>query len=558
MVNIAILDGYVDEPAIFGVPPFISPYPRYIAGAIVKAGYKVDYYTIDQWRNKNFLMKKYDYLIAIGGAIVPGKYLRSSPASIKELQKIADEFQGTKILAGPVSSFGFNSKEAHELKNHYDFFAIGDPDAWTYDFFTNVNPSRRERTNEEWKEFPILGANIVNMHPDYPVPLIAEIEMYKGCVRYASGGCLFCSEVLYGKPRMRGIEDIQKEINALYKRGIVNFRLGGATCIFTYMAEEVNLREGNFRPNPDAINKLFKGIWKQSTGIKVLHTDNANPEVIASYPDESEKIIETLVNYTTPGNVLSFGLESADPVVKEKNNLNATPEQVLFAISLVNKHGRQTGTNGMPKLLPGINFIGGLEGETNESYSLNKKFLEEIIQRNLIVRRVNVRQVASVRHRFKKINKKRFFEFKNYVRGYFDSIMLQRMLPAGNVVKEVFIELNIGEEAYGRQIGTYPLLIKFPYKIKPSCFVNAKIYQHGSRSVHAIDTEFNLNQAPYSIIRRLPAINDRMAISIVRNRPFNDIKEISKIINDNNAVAFLSNYTTINESSWKDKIVVNV
>ena len=34
MLKIALLDGYVDEPTCLGVPPYISPYPRYIAGSI--------------------------------------------------------------------------------------------------------------------------------------------------------------------------------------------------------------------------------------------------------------------------------------------------------------------------------------------------------------------------------------------------------------------------------------------------------------------------------------------------------------------------------------------
>ena len=34
MLKVTILDGYIDEPACLGVPPYISPYPRYIAGAI--------------------------------------------------------------------------------------------------------------------------------------------------------------------------------------------------------------------------------------------------------------------------------------------------------------------------------------------------------------------------------------------------------------------------------------------------------------------------------------------------------------------------------------------
>ena len=46
-----ILDGYVDEPACLGVPPYISPYIRTVAGALASRGFAVHYLTIDQLRN---------------------------------------------------------------------------------------------------------------------------------------------------------------------------------------------------------------------------------------------------------------------------------------------------------------------------------------------------------------------------------------------------------------------------------------------------------------------------------------------------------------------------
>ena len=48
-----IIDGYVDEPACLGVPPYLSPYPRYIAGALRERGLSesdIHYLTIDTLR----------------------------------------------------------------------------------------------------------------------------------------------------------------------------------------------------------------------------------------------------------------------------------------------------------------------------------------------------------------------------------------------------------------------------------------------------------------------------------------------------------------------------
>src|SRR2546427_10712345 len=38
-MKVVILDGYVDDPSNFGGPPYISPYPRYLAGAVRDAGH---------------------------------------------------------------------------------------------------------------------------------------------------------------------------------------------------------------------------------------------------------------------------------------------------------------------------------------------------------------------------------------------------------------------------------------------------------------------------------------------------------------------------------------
>ncbi len=44
-LSVTLVDGYVDEPAHFGVPPYISTYPRFTAGALVDAGVPHDQIT---------------------------------------------------------------------------------------------------------------------------------------------------------------------------------------------------------------------------------------------------------------------------------------------------------------------------------------------------------------------------------------------------------------------------------------------------------------------------------------------------------------------------------
>ena len=63
MARYLILDYYIDEPACFGVPPFISPYVRYCYGAIKAASseHEVDYLTIDELRLTDLVVDDNDY-----------------------------------------------------------------------------------------------------------------------------------------------------------------------------------------------------------------------------------------------------------------------------------------------------------------------------------------------------------------------------------------------------------------------------------------------------------------------------------------------------------------
>jgi hypothetical protein len=119
-------------------------------------------------------------------------------------------------------------------------------------------------------------------------------------------------------------------IEAILKAGCTNFRLGGQSCIFSYMADGIGEMDPP-KPNVDALTELLASISKLE-GIEVLHTDNANPAVISEHPKEAREVTKAIAEHCTSGNVLAFGLESADPRVAVENNLNASAEQTLNAI----------------------------------------------------------------------------------------------------------------------------------------------------------------------------------------------------------------------------------
>ena len=103
-----LLDGYVDEPTALGVPPYLSPYPRYVAGMLACHGLEVTYFTADQWRDDPAIGETLSaappsaLLVAVAGLTVPGHYKGGTPLSFSELTAILSTFPGTAVVGGPI------------------------------------------------------------------------------------------------------------------------------------------------------------------------------------------------------------------------------------------------------------------------------------------------------------------------------------------------------------------------------------------------------------------------------------------------------------------------
>ena len=73
------------------------------------------------------------------------------------------------------------------------------------------------------------------------------------------------------------------------------------------------------------------------------------------------------------------------------------------------------------------------------------------------------------------LNKSLFQKFKRKVRSEIEQPMLQKMLPEYSEVKDVYTEKHDGNTTFGRQLGSYPLLIGIPGKHKLNEFIDVKI-----------------------------------------------------------------------------------
>ncbi|MBN1503374.1 radical SAM protein [Candidatus Woesearchaeota archaeon] len=474
-----ILDCYTDEPSGLGVPPYMGVYPRYIYGYLKKKAEKINYLTIDDLRleihykgqlkesrktnikvynltNKNTrkILDETDILIVIAGVHVPGKYLSAVPGTLYEVTDLLKNIKCRKVLTGPGATVFGSRLEGGKFSEKADFL-----------MFEEIIPDFI-RDYDEIREASIRGAEIVRQ---VPYLLIAEIETARGCAK--SVPCSFCTEPLKNKMEFRKIDDIINEIKSLNNFGIKYFRLGKQSDFFAWSENDIELMLRRVRNECD---------------IKVLHIDNIDPVNV------TEAKVKHVVKYCTPGNVAALGVESFDKDVVKSNNLNTLPETAIKAIRIINSYGAEIGENGMPKFLPGINILFGLINESRRTHEENMKYLQKILDENLLLRRINIRQVAifpgtqlhiECGNKYIKKNKKYYWKWRDEIRQKIDNPMLKRLVPKGTILKDVRMEVHEGNVTFGRQIGTYPLIVGVKEKLDTGKFYNIKITDHMLRSV---------------------------------------------------------------------------
>ena len=572
-LRVVLIDAYTDEPAGLGVPPYLGIYPRYAYGAVKAATpeSEVVYLTVDEIRllggreitlnvkrgltpnTVRNVLKTAELIVWIGGLHTPGKYLSAVPGSLTEAMILFTSDivnpNAVKVIGGPTfmgsAAYGgmrVKNEDIKSIEESVDYVVIGDLEAFLHDFVAyRLDDVKRTRSYGELNEYAVKGAEVVTQHPGYPNRVIIEIETQRGCPK-AMGieGCSFCTEpVRYPVVENRPVEDVAAEVKALYELGVRRFRIGRQSCIFSYMAEP------NGRvpiPNPDAVVELFKQVRKAAPNLLTLHADNANPAVIANYPGEAEVIAKAMVKYGTPGNVVAFGLESADPRVARVNNLNATAEETAEAVRILNRIGAVRGYNGMPWLLPGINLLFGLPGETKRSYKLTFKFLKDLLDEGLMIRRINIRQVVVFpgtplwKMKTRISGHKRLFQHYKYkIRHEIDLPMLKRVIPVGTIMRDVMAEVHRNGLTYGRQIGSYPILVGIPKMIELGKFYDVMVVDHGFRSITAIPLPIDVNRESPKILRLIPGIGERKLTSVLRRRPFKSPQEFFDVVGDETA-----------------------
>jgi radical SAM superfamily enzyme with C-terminal helix-hairpin-helix motif len=544
-----ILDGYVDEPTALGVPPYLSPYPRYVAGAFALAGVPYHYMTVDSWRHSPELQEatradSQTLLVVISGLTVPGHYRGGTPITLPELTRVAESCAGRVLVGGPIRhgftmTGGTTALEAQGLAGGN--IVVGDLDEAVVRVLAGVDPGRPNRPLSAVAERAVAGASIVGQHPGFP-HIICEIESARGCERLEH--CSFCTEGLQEGLDFRSHEAIVGEVEALAANGTRHFRLGKQPNFFAWPGRRAE--NGVVAPDPEAIAALYRDIRRVAPELQTLHIDNVNPGFVASFPDECLDIARTISTYNTSGDVAAMGIESLDPAVVTRNRLKCSPQDSRKAIEIINRAGRGRRNRGLPDLLPGINLLYGLPGESAATYELNMAFLERLIEDDLLVRRINVRQVmvfpGTPLHDWSggsqpKLNKGRFKRFK---RRLFESVerpMLEQVAPVGTLLRGVVPEFRDGDVTFGRPLASYPLLVGIPFVLELGQPLDVIVVSHGFRSVTGLPWPLPVNSLPEKGWSAIPGVGQKRARRMRGGVPFGSLEHLLSSLDEPSVLA---------------------
>ena len=142
-------------------------------------------------------------------------------------------------------------------------------------------------------------------------------------------------------------------------------------------------------------------------------------------------------------------------------------------------------------------------------------------------------------------HKNEFKKFKIKVREQIERPLLKKLLPTGSVLTGLFTEKHDGKLTFGRQIGSYPLLVGIPGVFELHEFVDVKVVDYGYRSITAVPYPLDINTAPRQTIEAIPGIGKKRAIRILANRPFKSKEELAESLDDEEASRELLKFVKI-------------
>ncbi|MBW7856846.1 MAG: hypothetical protein H3C43_00740, partial [Leptonema sp. (in: Bacteria)] len=187
----------------------------------------------------------------------------------------------------------------------------------------------------------------------------------------------------------------------------------------------------------------------------------------------------------------------------------------------------------------------------------NYRFLKNILDRGLLVRRINIRQVVSYKNtkieREQRKNRKgkqsqrkhiilekskvekRFIYYRDKIRKEIDHTFLKKNFPIGVVLDEVIIEAQNPGYYLARPLGSYPITIKIPTDDLQATEAKQNgrpcrvvITGFEERSIQALNYPVDLHKLGRKALETLPGLSKKQAVDLFLRLGQNQVSDAEK------------------------------
>jgi radical SAM superfamily enzyme with C-terminal helix-hairpin-helix motif len=173
-----------------------------------------------------------------------------------------------------------------------------------------------------------------------------------------------------------------------------------------------------------------------------------------------------------------------------------------------------------------------------DTFEINYRCLAEIMERGLLLKRINIRQVLPFpgtplygkKIRASSAVENRFRYYRERIRSEIENPMLESIYPPGTVLRESQILETHAGYSYGKQISSYAITAKFPLELPVMSFHDALVVAHRERSLIALPFPADINTLPQKALELVPGIGKKRAADIILKRPFRSIDEARELL----------------------------
>jgi radical SAM superfamily enzyme with C-terminal helix-hairpin-helix motif len=96
------------------------------------------------------------------------------------------------------------------------------------------------------------------------------------------------------------------------------------------------------------------------------------------------------------------------------------------------------------------------------------------------------------------------------------------------VLRDVRVEVT-GDLSFGRQMGSYPILVGIPVRLAERSTIDAVVVDWGMRSVTALPVPLEINKLPATALKWLPGVGKKKVVAVLAKRPFKTLEAYRKV-----------------------------